>query len=119
MAAVLTFTEERNGTIKKVICDWLSHTDGVASSSTTYAYDGELLAVMFVPDTAGTAPDDLYDVTITDGTNDLLAGKGADLSGTNTILITSGMIPITNDKLTINVTGAGDSNGGLIYIYIR
>ena len=119
MAAVLTFSEERNGTIKKIVCDWLSHTDGAGAASTTYPYDGQLLSVLFVPDSGGTAPDNLHSITITDGTNDLLFGQGSGLSSTNSIAIHNNLGQVTNDKLTVTVAGAGSGKGGLVYITLR
>lgn len=119
MAAVLTFTEQTLTNPQMLICDWLSHTDGSGSDTTDYTYAGKLIAALFVPDSGGTAPDDQYDVTVTDGTNDLLFGQGVNLSGTNSVAILSNMGVAVGNKLTVSITGAGDGNGGLIYLYFE
>lgn len=118
-AQVVTITEKTNGPAKSVIFDWTCTDLGVVASTTTASFDGPIEAVMFVPDTSTTAPDDQYDATLTDGTNDLLFGQGANLSGTNSIAILSNLGWCASKQLTLNITGAGDANGGLVYVYIR
>ncbi|MBU2040088.1 MAG: hypothetical protein KKH95_13160 [Gammaproteobacteria bacterium] len=121
--AVITFTESRHSDGAKIdraliVCDWLSATAGTGAATTTYAYTGHIQQALFVPDGAGTAPDNLYDITITDGTNDLLFGQGGNLPNDVSIALVSDMGYVYESTLTVNISGAGDANGGLIYIYI-
>ena len=120
MSGTVVTTEQLNGKIKRVAFDWLSSSDGEASATTTAGINGKLLSAVFVPDSGGTAPDDLYDATLTDANSlDLLAGQGANLSGTNTIVINSNLLPVPGNRLTRNISGAGEANGGLVYLLLE
>jgi hypothetical protein len=122
-AQVVTIAETTHATVKKVTWDWLATDAGVVVGSiTTYPYDGELIAAVFVPDSGGTAPDNGYDVTIKDVDGvDVLNGLGADLSNAATVIKkhTDGLGAVAGSKLTLAVANAGDANGGIIYLYIR
>ena len=119
----VTITEERAGTIKKIAFAWVSGTgaeDGTASGQTTYAYSGKILGL--ATDPGATAPSDNYTITITDEDSmDVLMGAAVanrDTATTEYILSTS-LGAVANDKLTINVSGAGTSKEGTAYLYIR
>src|SRR3972149_11277128 len=72
---VVTVTETRHTSVKRILWDWLSDDDGAASGATAYAYDGLLERVVFIPDGGGTQPDASYDVVINDPNGvDVLAG---------------------------------------------
>jgi hypothetical protein len=121
MAASVAASEERFGTVKKVKFVWVSAADGSASGATTYPYSGEILRLVTVPAGAPSVPTDNYDVTVTDedGT-DVLMGAGANRDEANTEqVLASSLGCVANDKLTINVTNAGDTKGGTLYLYIR
>ena len=121
-AQVVTLTETRHTTVKRIMWDWLSTDAGVVTSSTTYAYDGLLERVVFDPDAGGTLPDDGYDVTITDPDgNDVLAGLGANLSQAATVVKvhSDGLTAVAGQKLTLNIAAAGDANGGIVIVYLR
>lgn len=61
---------------------WTSTAGGAVSGNTFAVVPGTILSVRFVP-SAGTAPTDLYDVTLVDtNTVDVLFGAGANLSAT-------------------------------------
>jgi hypothetical protein len=119
MAGTVTQTSSGVG-IELLAFDWLSHTDGtVSATSSTGKYTGLILAVEFVPDGGATAPDDGYDVTLTDSNSiDLLCGQGANLSNVNTIVVNSGLLPIVFDTISITVSGAGSANAGIVYIWL-
>lgn len=126
MSSEVTVTEERGEhsdslSMKVIKFDWLSHTDGVVTGvASTYRYDGQIVRVVFVPDGSTTAPDDQYDVTLTDGDSiDVLYGQGANLSGTYTVVVTNNLGYLSDSQLTCAVTGAGSANGGIVYVYIR
>ena len=124
MAETCVCTEEIYGSVKKVTWDWLSAADGsvgtVAGRITTEIYNGAVLRAVFVPDAAGTQPSDNYDVAINDADGyDILAGQGANKSNAAAVTVVASMGAVANDKLTLAVTNAGDSKGGIVYLYIR
>lgn len=123
MAGTCTWTNTTYSTIKKLKGVWLSHTDGAVTSTEgvgTAVISGQVLRVEFVPDSGGTAPDDQYDCTLlTDDSIDILYGQGANLSGTNTVAITSNLGVVSASKLSLTVANAGSANGGTVYIYLR
>lgn len=124
MAETVTCTEETHGTVKKVAWDWLSAADGsvgaVAGATSTKAYNGALLRAVFVPDSGGTQPTDNYDVEVLDEDGyDVLAGQGANLSNAATTTVVASLGAIANDKAKLSITNAGDSKGGVVYLYIR
>lgn len=126
MASTITKTESnispgKARELRLVKLAWLSHTDGVVTGdATSYRYTGKIVQVVFVPDTGGTAPDDQHDATLTDANSiDLLYGQGANLSGTQTVVIQSNLGYVVASTLTLAVTGAGSANGGTAYIYIQ
>ena len=115
-------TETRIGPVKRVKIAWTSDdTTGEVTGTTTYGYSGKLELVTTVPSGGGTAPTALYDVTVTDADSvDVLAGAGANRSATVTeqVLGTS-LGAVAMSKLTLNVTNAGNSKQGTIYLDIR
>jgi hypothetical protein len=121
MAGTVTVTEELAGPVKKVKFVWVSDAAGAADGSTSNTYNGSCMRLVTVPGAAGLAPTDNYDVRILDDdSTDVLMAAGVDRDTANTeqVLGTS-LGVVANDKLTLAVTGAGDSNGGTVYLYIR
>ena len=116
----VTITEERFDKTKKITFDWTSAADGSASDTTTYEYTGRV--VFFITDPDGiSAPTDNYDITITDEDGvDILAGAGANRDTANTeYVLESSLGACGYDKLTINITNAGDTKKGKAYLYIK
>ena len=121
-AQIVTLSETTHTSVKRIMWDWLSATGGAVTSATLKAYDGLLERVVFDPDAAATQPTAAYDVTITDPDgNDVLAGLGADLSNSATVVKThaNGLTAVSGQLLTLNVTNAGDEKGGLVIVYLR
>jgi hypothetical protein len=119
-AAVVTTTEVRHITPRKITFDWLSSDAGAAGATTTYSYSGKVEQVDLIPDTSTTAPSDQYDVVVNDADGrDILKGYGANCSGTNTISLTRGLGNVSESKLTLAVTNGGDAKGGIVVLYIR
>jgi uncharacterized protein (DUF342 family) len=122
---VVTITEETFNTVKKIKFEWTSENGGAdagkASKTTTKVYTGEIIRLVTIPAAAGDAPTDDYDITINDedGT-DVLMGAGAnrDTANTEQVLATS-LGCVAYDKLTINVSNAGNAKKGAAIIYIR
>lgn len=124
MAESCTITEETYGSVKKVKWAWTSAADGTVgaaavSSTTTNAYNGEIIRL--VTDPGATAPTDDYDIVVNDADgNDVLMGAGANRDTTNTEqVLASSLGCVANDTLTLLVTNAGDSKVGTVYLYIR
>jgi hypothetical protein len=120
----VTVTEERIGAVKKIKFDWLSENGGgdagKASKTTTYAYNGEVIRL--VTDPGSVTPTDNYTVTVTDEDgNDILMGAAVanrDEANTEQVLASS-LGCVANDKLTLNVSGAGNAKTGSVILYIR
>jgi len=119
MTGIVVITEETFGTIKKIKFAWTSTAGGAASDITVNAYSGKILGLATVPD-ADDAPTS-YGVTVTDEDSmDVLMGGGAGRSATVTEYVLSASLgAVANDKLTINISGAGASKKGIAYLYIR
>lgn len=121
MAGTVTITEVTHGSVKKITFDWLSSSGGAADGTTTKYYNGMVERVVFIPDSGGTAPTALYDVTLKDDDGaDLLDGYAADRSATVIeALNPGGFGAIANTKLTLGVTNAGSAKGGIVHVYLR
>lgn len=125
MAAAVTLSEEVFGVIKKIKWQWTAHTDGKVAKTTTNAvttkaYNGELVRMITIPD--GTkAPTDDYDIKIYDDDGvDVLIGAGADRDISNTEqVLAANLGVVANDKLTLEIDGAGDGGKGTVILYIR
>lgn len=123
-AGTVTITEETHGSLKKITFAWTSGTvgeGGTASGTTTNAYTGALERLVTVPAGGDDAPDDNYDLTLTDEDSvDALVGAGANRhTSTTQQVLGSSLGVVANDKLTLNVTNAGDANKGTVYVYLR
>ena len=84
--SVTVTTVDLGGAYTEYSIAWLSSAGGVVTENPVAVKRGHIHEVKFVPDTGGTQPTDLYDVTLIDaisGGADFLAGAGADLSQTN------------------------------------
>jgi hypothetical protein len=109
--------------------DWLAEGAGgnqgkVSGVGALSGITGEIIGCGFVPDSGDTQPTDQYDVTLltTDGF-DMLGGKGSNLSnsaGTRTVPVTSDktLFRCYNETLTPEISGAGASNGGELYLFV-
>src|SRR4051812_13185741 len=85
---------ERSSTVNRIVLAWVSDASGGAVSGipTTFPVNGVLLAVEFVPDGGGTAPTNLYDVTLTDTAGvDVLGGQGANLANNANTVVCPGV----------------------------
>lgn len=122
----------------KITLDWLSDSSGdVNGINTTYPLDGLIYRVVTIPDTAasGTAPDSLYDIVLLDDDDvDVLNGAGADEPNTtgsynqfcpiiydddnDSDVDPNYVVPIAvHGMLELQVSNAGNANGGKVIIY--
>jgi hypothetical protein len=116
-----TFTETTIGTVKKIKCEWTSDdTTGAVSGTTTNSYSGRFIGL--ITDPGATAPTDNYTVTVTDDDSvDLLLGAatGNRDTATTEFLAEASLAGVASSKLTFNVSSAGNSKIGTIYLLIR
>ena len=124
MAESVTIVEEKFGNalepLQKIAFTWVSAADGTATGQTTKPYTGEIIRLVTVP--SGTAaPTADYDVAVNDeDTTDVLMGAGTDRHTSNTEqVLASSLGCVANDKLTLEITNAGNAKGGTVYLYIR
>lgn len=121
MAMSCVITEETQSHIKKVKFVWVSAADGTASGTTTGVYSGEIRRLVTIPAAAPAAPDDNYNVVVNDeDATDVLMAGGATRDTANTEqVLASSLGCVANDKLSLSITDAGDSNGGTVIVYIK
>src|SRR5688572_29031039 len=121
MAGTVTVTERSHTSVKKITWAWTCDASGNADLVTTQAYDGVIRRLVTVPGAAALAPDDNYDVAIVDGDGaDVLLGGGANRDTANTEQVASSSLGVVaGDKLTLQVSGAGNANAGVVHLYIR
>ena len=107
--------------IARIKWDWLSATDGTVVSATANAYEGKVVRCTLQSDSGGTAPTNLYDVTITDGDEvDILSGGGANVTAAATVSITdpAKTLYVRTSALELNIANAGDVKGGIVILDI-
>lgn len=118
---VMTFTERRDGDYDIIKVVWTtSSTTGAVSGTTTRFYTGKFIGLITNPDNTD-VPSDNYTITVTDqnGEDLLLGATTANRDQTNTEYIgESSMALVVNSKLTFNVSAAGNSKKGIIYLTI-
>lgn len=119
MAMSVVTTERIHGAVKEIVFSWTSASDGTATGTTTYAYDGKV--ELLTTDPGATAPSDNYDVTLTDSDGvDVLGGAGVDRDTANTEQKVASLLgAVASSKLTLNIANAGDSKVGVTYVHIR
>lgn len=110
---------------------WVSDASGDVSGTPSEALSGQIVRVVFTPDSGGTQPTNLYDVTMLDaGGVDVLAGQGANLSNAAASAVcpgvplkdgtTTSVIPAQVDGvLNLVVANAGNAKGGTVTVYLR
>ena len=107
--------------IQKISWDWLSASDGTVSSAAFGAYMGKIVKAILASDSGGTAPTNLYDVTIEDEDGyDVLSGEGADVTSAATVYLVdpNKCLWVRSNSLTLKVASAGDAKGGVVTLYI-
>jgi len=119
--SVMTFTEVTHGSVKKIKAVWTSDdTTGAVSGTTTYPYSGRLIGAITVPSGVA-APSVNYDIAVNDVDSvDVALGALANRSDVNTEFVAeASMAGIAHSKVTIAITGAGNSKQGTVYLFIR
>lgn len=135
MAGSVTTTETRvSPSVVKYSLAWVSDAAGAVSGNTSTLDPGTIVMVEFIPDSGGTQPTDLYDVTFTNGLSvnmfDDGSGTsiGANLSNANSThkvpFIGGGAVTYVRQWLhggayTLVVAAAGNAKGGTVNIYMH
>ncbi|MHB1042365.1 MAG: hypothetical protein ACYC0Q_05960 [Eubacteriales bacterium] len=114
-------TEVTFNPVKKIKFEWVSDAAGAATGPTTKIYSGQILRLVTIPGTAANQPTDLYDVVIRDGDSvDVLAGTGANRSNVNVEQVLAASLgAVGNDKLSLEVSNAGNTKSGGVILYLR
>lgn len=115
-------TQSVKGNLVKVVLDWLS--DASAGNGTfvlSGTFSGKINCIMIGSDSGGTAPTNLYDLTITNALGaDILAGGGANIAVPGTKVLAGSTLPaLMDDTLTVNLSNAGNAKGGIIWMFIE
>lgn len=121
MAEACTITTTKSGgAVRKLKFAWTSAADGTCTSAATDPVDGEVLGLTTVPDGVA-APTDDYDVALNDADSvDVLAGAGANRDTANTEHVTNpASLGYAKGPLTLEISNAGDSKQGTVYVWIR
>lgn len=124
-AATCTLTEETHGTMKKIKWAWTADGSGAMAASTTNAvttkaYVGKLQVLHTIGAAGSSAPTASWDLTIADQSSvDVTAGAGASRAAATEHTVAASLGAVANDTLTLAITGAGASNAGTTYLFIR
>lgn len=120
--SAMVFTEITHTSAKKIVAAWTSdNATGAVSGTTTAAFDGAIIGLTTIPGAGAAAPDDNYDVAITDvDGHDVLLGAGANRDTLNTEHVTSATLAcVAGSKLTVAITNAGNANTGTVILWVR
>lgn len=101
---------------------WTSDASGNVNTNPQTFRQGVLIQVKYIPNGGGTAPTDLYDVTLTDPNGvDFLAGGGANLSATVSTTVHPALPLLYDGTVTLDlvVTNAGVSKGGTVNLWFQ
>lgn len=125
MAGTNTITYEEISTVKVIKMDWLCDASGAVNGTVSTPINGIIERVLFISDTGGTAPTNLWDCTVEDADGeDVLAGLGANIAIASTpeskvpVLGTYFKVAVSS-TLELKVTNAGNAKGGEVHIYYR
>jgi hypothetical protein len=117
----MAVTERKKTGIYTITWDWASSTAGAATEATLSNYSGTILRAIFDPDTGDTQPSAAYDVVVNDDDGyDVLHGCGANLANDADVekSTSDGLGCVQDSKLTLTVSNAGESKGGIVKLYL-
>ena len=128
MAGTVTCTEHKKQSPKrsvaKIVWEWTSSAGGAADDTTDGYYDGQILALVTVPNPDATVsdwPTDNYDIVIRDADGFDVAhagGANRDISGEEA-KDEADLGAVSYSTLTLAVTNAGAAKKGRAAIWIR
>jgi hypothetical protein len=120
--SAMVFTETTHTSARKIVAAWTADdATGAVSGDTSFSYDGACLGFTTIPGTGGDAPDDNYDVAITDADgHDVLLGAGANRDTANTEHVAgTSLACAAGSVLTFAITNAGNANKGTVVLWVR
>jgi hypothetical protein len=123
MAAVGTVTvttSDLGNGVTKYSAAWVSDAAGVVSGTSFDVRRGRLLQAKFIPNTGGTVPTNLYDMTLTDADGaDVLVGQWRQPLGDRRRLVFADQPdPIGGGALTPVIANAGNAKGGTLVVMV-
>jgi hypothetical protein len=114
-------TADVGGGVTLYTLAWTSTAGGGVSGNAFSVRRGRILQVKFMPNTAGTQPTDLYDITLVDEESiDLLNGQAANLSNATGLYLQFNP-PLWHDEtqdLDLVVANAGAAKTGTVYLWV-
>jgi len=111
---------EHHSRIDKIKFEFVTAADGTATGTTDDKYVADVWRVVFIPASAGDQPSDLLDIEILDEDSiDTMCGYGLDLSNSDTTTVVAKMGVVASEKLTISVSGGGDTKQGTLYLFLK
>jgi len=120
--SVVVTTSNVGGGVAKYSVAWTSSAGGAVSANAFAVRAGRLIAVKFVPASAGDAPTDQYDVTLVDTDSvDLLDSRGANLSNTasSMLLWDPPLYRDATQTLDVVVANAGNAKSGTVILWVQ
>ncbi len=120
MAGIVAAIENTVQSVKQIHWAWTSSSGGAADDTTTAVFDGDIIGFGTVP-SGSAAPTAAYDIAITDSNGlDVLFGQGIDRSATANEYVAGSLLgAVSESKLTLAVTSAGDTKEGVVVLWIR
>jgi hypothetical protein len=119
------YKKGNDGKFSKVVFNWTSDASGNADVVTDHKFSGQLVTAQHAPRSGGSAPTDLYEVTVlnSDGI-DILVGTGANIpvtTGKTSQAVSSGLpLPtIVESTLSLNVSNAGNAKTGTTILIFK
>lgn len=111
------------GNLVQYTVTWVSTAGGAVSGNAFSIAAGRLVSIRFTPDSGGTQPTDLYDVTLaeTSGVADLTSGQGANLTNAAAVLVQWDPPLYQSGARTVDVVvaNAGNAKGGTVVILVQ
>ncbi len=133
-SVVLTSSAVAGSGVSKYSLDWTSDASGNVSANSVNLPSGTIVAVTFTPDSGGTQPTDLYDLTMTcdtHGVNILDDGSGTSIGANLSNATSTHKVPFVGGGAvtyvrqwlhgggyTLVVAAAGNAKGGVVDIYV-
>jgi hypothetical protein len=117
-------TLDVGGAVTRYKLTWTSDASGAVNTNAFAVKPGVLVQLKFVPNSAGTQPTDLYDITLVDTDSlDVIGGAGANLSNSagsiKNALLGDVYYHDGQQLLDLVVANAGNAKGGIVYLWVR
>lgn len=116
--SIIVTTSDLGHWITKYSVAWTSDSGGNVNGVSFPIKTGRLLQSKYVP--GGTAPTDLYDVTLVDADGaDILLGAGANQSATVAAFVApANPVVVEGGNVTPTIANAGNAKTGILNLYV-